>query len=89
LAIDPDYRLAVSAEDRALIGLPAGRTLQIGQDVVSAAIVTVRDGSSPTANLLAPVVINLSNRKAVQAVATESGYSLQHVLEAEEVAVCS
>jgi len=44
--------------------------------------------TGPTANLLAPVVVNVANLKAVQAVMADSGYSHQHALAAQE-AVCS
>jgi flagellar assembly factor FliW len=51
-------------------------------------VLSIREGG-PTANLLAPLVINMRNLKAVQAVAAESGYSHQHVLLPEEAPVCS
>ena len=40
-------------------------------------------------HLLAPIVVNLQNRKAVQAVSPESDYSHQHALMPEEASVCS
>lgn len=88
LAIDQQYRLWVSDEDRQLVGLPLGRPLCIGEDVLCLAVLAIRE-SGPTANLLAPVVVNLSNRKAVQTVAADSGYSHQHVLVPDEAPVCS
>jgi flagellar assembly factor FliW len=69
-------------------GLAQGRPLRIGEDVACLAVISLREGG-PTANLLAPVVINLNGRKAVQAVAAESGYSHQHVLVSQEAPVCS
>lgn len=87
LAVDPQYQLHVSAEDRALVGLASG-PLRMGEDVLCLAVVALRE-SGPTANLLAPVVVNLRNQKAVQAVAADSGYSHQHVLVPEEAPVCS
>lgn len=88
LAVDPQYQLRVSNEDRAPVDLPLGRPLRIGEDVLCLAVLSIRE-SGPTANLLAPVVVNLRNRKAVQAVAAASGYSHQHTLVAEEAPVCS
>ena|SRR5690242_8766124 len=88
LAVDPRYRLGISNEDRELVGLPLARPLTIGGDVLCLAVLSIRE-TGPTANLLAPVVVNLSNHKAVQAVDTESGYSHQHVLVPEEAPVCS
>ena len=88
LAVDPHYQLHVSNEDRELVGLPLARPLRIGADVLCLAVIAIRE-TGPTANLLAPVVVNLRNQKAVQAVAADSGYSHQHALIAEEVPVCS
>jgi flagellar assembly factor FliW len=42
--------------------------------------------TGPTANLLAPVIVNLKSLKAVQAVAQEGSYSHQHPLVTEEMA---
>jgi len=56
--------------------------------VLCLAVLSIRE-NGPTANLLAPVVINLSNGKGVQAVAVSSGYSHQHPMcAAEEAAAC-
>jgi flagellar assembly factor FliW len=87
-AVDPDYRLQVIAEDLALIDLPVDRQPRIGHDVLCLAVLSLRE-SGPTANLLAPLVVNLANRKGVQAVGPESDYSYQHALLPEEAAVCS
>ena len=78
-AVAPGYRLAVSPEDLDLIGLSPAAQPRIGQDVLCLAVLTIRE-EGPTANLLAPVVVNLANRRAVQAVSAEAGYSHQHVL---------
>jgi flagellar assembly factor FliW len=88
LSVDPQYRLKVSSEDLDQLGLPAGRTPRIGQDVFCLTVIAIRE-NGPTANLLAPVLINLKNRKAVQAIAPDSDYSHQYELMPEEAAVCS
>lgn len=67
--IDPDYRMAISAEDRETIG-----ALQDSR-LICLAIITAAEDSPPTANLLAPVVINLDTGRAVQAVRSDSVYS--------------
>jgi len=90
LVIDPAYRLAVSPYDLELAGLPAGRLPVIGEDVLCLAILTLHKDGPTTANLIAPLVINLHNRKAVQALAVEGEYSHQHVFPAPAPeAVCS
>lgn len=89
--IQPDYRLAISPEDLRLLELPEDRQPEIGKQVLCLAIVAVAEGEPPTANLLAPVVINLENRRAVQAILSDSGYSHRHPLLAgrEEDHACS
>jgi flagellar assembly factor FliW len=76
--VDRDYRLLMTAEDLELAGLPAA-VPEIGKDVLCLAVLSIRE-EGPTANLLAPIVVNLRNRKAVQAIAPESTYSHQHSL---------
>jgi len=88
LAVDPLYKLKVSAEDLDLLGLPQARQPRIGEDVMCLTVLSVRE-TGLTANLLAPIVVNLRNRKAVQAVASESEYSHQFVLMPQEASVCS
>ncbi len=96
LVVNPAYRLAVSEEDLALLQLPTVRQPAIGTDVLCLAILTIQPHCATTANLLAPVVVNLRNRIAVQAVATDTSYSHQYPFleprqdrEPEEVARCS
>jgi flagellar assembly factor FliW len=88
LAVDPRYKLAVSGEDMEQVGLPATSQLQIGEDVLCLSVLSIQE-TGPTANLLAPIVVNLRNRRAVQAVAPESGYSHQFALMPDEASVCS
>ena len=88
LAVDPQYRLEIGPEDRACIGFTPGEAVRIGQEVLCLAILSLRE-EGPTANLLAPVVVNLVSRQAVQAVAPNSHYSHQHVLVPDEAPVCS
>jgi flagellar assembly factor FliW len=87
LVADPAYRLEMDTEDLEAIGLDGSRQPRIGEDVMCLAVVSARP-EGPTANLLAPVVVNLRNHRAVQAVVPGSGYSHQHALMPEESAVC-
>jgi flagellar assembly factor FliW len=87
LAVAPRYRLQVPPADLDLIGL-RGAAPAIGPEVLCLAVLSMRE-EGPTANLLAPVVVNLRNGKSVQAVAEESDYSHQHALFAEEAVACS
>jgi len=88
LAVDPHYQLTMGAEERVAAGLEQSQPLRIGEDVICLTVLSLRE-SGPTANLLAPIVINLRTRQAVQAVALDSSYSHQHVLVAAEAPVCS
>ena len=85
--VDADYRLEVNDEDLEAVGLPPGRQPKIGNEVACLIVISLQE-SGPTANLLAPVVVNLGNLKAVQAIAPESGYSHQHPLAVPEAAAC-
>jgi flagellar assembly factor FliW len=80
--IDPGYQLALSVEDREAIGASSNSGL------LCLAVITTAEDSPPTANLLAPVVVNLACGRAVQAVRSDSVYSHKHPLLADE-ASCS
>src|SRR6478609_12065454 len=67
LAVDPKYRLRVNDDDLGDIGLPGARQPRIGEDVFCLTVLSIRE-AGPTANLLAPIVINLKTRRAVQAI---------------------
>jgi flagellar assembly factor FliW len=88
LAVAPRYRLGVDREDLGLLGLPLASQPRIGEDVLCLTVLSMRE-EGPTANLLAPIVVNLKNRRAVQAIAQEGGYSHQYELMPAEAPVCS
>lgn len=89
-ALEPSFSLALSPEDLDLLSLGQEARPEIGRDVLCLAIVSVAEGRPPTANLLAPLVVNLANRHGVQAVQTDSGYSHRHpVRPAPGVEKCS
>ena len=77
--IDPGYQPALTPEDGEVLGNPASPLLL--------ALLAVGDDGQITANLMAPVCVNLATRIAVQAVRADRRYSHQHQLG--EVAVCS
>ncbi len=80
LTIEPGYRLEIPPEERALLGFAADAPLSIGRDVLCLAILTVAGGGPATANLMAPVVVNLATRRGVQVIQTDSSYSYRHPL---------
>jgi len=87
LTIDRQYRLEVGEEDLAKLDLAPERQPRIGEDVACLAVLTLEE-TGPTANLLAPIVINIGNLRAVQAIAPDFGYSHQHALSPVEALSC-
>ena len=88
---DSQYRLSLDEEVLSALQLPLSPQPRIGEDILCAAIVCAKgDGEPPTANLLAPIVVNLRERLGIQAIQTQSGYSHKHpLLPQEELAPCS
>lgn len=80
--IAPGYQLELSSEERELLGGPAD-----GAPLLVLAILTFREGRPPTANLLAPIVLNPAAAAGVQSVQCNSPYS--HVHPLREEAQCS
>jgi flagellar assembly factor FliW len=90
LVADPNYRLELTAEELFELDLPAGKEPRIGEDILCATLICVAQGEAPTANLMAPVVVNLHRHIGMQVIHGDSGYSHQHPLLREEPALsCS
>jgi len=83
-----DHELAISEEDLELLGFRPGHRPDPAAEVMALAILSLEDGESPAANLLAPVVVHLAARRGVQAIRTDERYSCREPLVVEE-AVCS
>jgi flagellar assembly factor FliW len=82
-SILPDYSLAIAADDLSTLQLDDAQPGN-GKDVLCLAILTAPEQGPLTANLLAPVVINLAAGRGVQAVRSDSVYSHRHVIAALE-----
>jgi len=80
-AVRPDYSLALSGEDTALLGFPEDGQPVLGSDVLALAILSLAEGRMPTANLLSPVVIHSRTRRAVQAIRPDQRYGCREPLE--------
>jgi flagellar assembly factor FliW len=76
LVIEENYKVNLDAEDPAALHFPPGRQPRIGEDILCAAIVST--GEEPTANLMAPVVVNLKEQIGLQAIQADSPYSHRH-----------
>jgi flagellar assembly factor FliW len=89
LAVEPDYELSLSVEDLEILefGGPDGGAPQ--NAIGCFAIVSIPESGPPTANLLAPVVVNLAARRAVQSVRSDTRYSHQCPINPAGVGVCS
>ncbi len=89
LVADPRYELAVSSDDLETIQLDRRRQPRIGNEVLALTLICCRENHPPTANLMSPIVINLANRLAVQAVRDDFRYSHEQALSIpEEVQSC-
>jgi flagellar assembly factor FliW len=88
LVVDSNYVLQMTHEEMEEIGLQRAGQPQIGKDVFCGALICAGPGAAPTANLLAPIVVNLSNRIGIQVIQSASGYSHEEPLLREGV-LCS
>jgi flagellar assembly factor FliW len=78
--IEREYEPHICASDLELLGL-SGQP-RIGEDIVVLALIAVHE-ENPTANLLAPVVVNLQTRAAAQCIDPDMRYSHRHPLAME------
>ncbi len=81
LVVEHNYHLGICREDLEAVGLNPGRQPTLGSDALVLALVSLHDGFSPTANLMAPIVVNLKTRCGLQAIRQDSLYSHRHPLE--------
>lgn len=81
--VDAAYRLALSPEDLETLDLPADHQPTPGGDVLCLVVITLAE-TAATANLLAPIVVNLKTKRALQAIQVDTDYSHQHLLPAQD-----
>jgi flagellar assembly factor FliW len=86
--IDAEYNLGLAPEDLAVLGLSGDRQPRVGKEVLALALLSVRDGFPVTANLMAPVVVNLQTGQSLQAVRHDSRYSFEHPVQGAAVERC-
>lgn len=82
LVADPQYDLAVSFEDLEALELSVDRQPKIGSEVLVLTLLSIGENAPTTANLLAPVVINLATRRGLQAIRYDRAYSHEQPLAA-------
>jgi len=80
--LDESYELAVAPEDLEELGLDSTRQPDPGAEVMVLALLSLDGKAMPSANLMAPVVLNLKTRRGLQAIRRDSRYSHQYSLGA-------
>lgn len=89
LAVDPAYQIGVSFEDLSNLDLDTSRQPRIGTEVLVLALLSIPEHGPATANLMAPIVINLLNQVGVQAIRSDFKYShQQHIQGLPQEARC-
>jgi flagellar assembly factor FliW len=78
VAIDQSYQLAIVPEDLEDLDLDPGQQPALGAEVTVLALVTFHGEPMATANLMAPVVLNVKTRRGLQAIRRDSRYSHEH-----------
>ena len=87
-SIEPAFALKLSQEELSRLGLSPECAPTIGEDVLCVALVSTQPEESPYVNLFAPIVVNLTNRLALQVIQSNSGYSCRHPIETSERQAC-
>jgi flagellar assembly factor FliW len=75
--IDPGYQAVIEPEEMELLGIA-----DASPPLVTLAVVTLTPGGPPTANLVAPILIHMSNRRGIQSIQAAPNYSHQTPLVA-------
>ena len=88
LAACPRYRLSIGREDLDALELETSRQPVMGSEVLCLTILSVEKNTPPTANLLAPIVVNLNTQCARQVIQVDSAYSHRETLPIR-MAACS
>jgi flagellar assembly factor FliW len=82
LAVDPAYQLGIAPEDLEELGLDVRRQPAHGSEVRVLALLSLDGGFRATANLMAPLVLDVKTRRGLQAIRRDSRYSHQHPITA-------
>lgn len=78
--VDRQYQLAIAPEELEDLELDPGRQPALGVDVTVLALISWHGQSRVTANLMAPVVLNLKTRSGLQAIRRDARYSHEHAI---------
>ena len=86
-AVDKTYQLAIAPEDLQELGLDTERQPILGSEVTVLALLATHDECVATANLMAPVVLNVKLQRGLQAIRHDLLYSHAYPLVPPEVNV--
>ncbi|MGP0074080.1 MAG: flagellar assembly protein FliW [Bryobacteraceae bacterium] len=75
LVVDGKYELAIAPEDLEELGLEVRRQPALSDQVMVLALISSHGKFLTTANLMAPVVLNVKTRRRLQAIRRDSRYS--------------
>lgn len=78
LMVDETYQLAIAPEDLGDLGLDTQHQPRLGSEVTVLALVSMHDEFLATANLMAPIVLNVQIRRGLQAIRHDSCYSHEY-----------
>jgi flagellar assembly factor FliW len=79
-AIDQSFQLELTPDEIRELSLTSQWAPVIGEDILCAAMICAGEGNVPTANLMAPIVVNLHDNIGLQAIHPETRYSYRHPL---------
>ena len=85
--VDHTYQLELTSEERDDLGFDRTAPLRPGTDYFCAAVICVEE-DGPTANLMAPLIVNLKTNKGMQIVRPDSGHLLRTPLAMEALTQC-
>lgn len=77
--VDPAYKLAMRPEDVRALGYPESAPPVMGKELLCLAILTIAQHRAATANLAAPLVVDIAAHCGIQAIVTDP-YSPRHIL---------
>ncbi len=86
--VEPNYRLALRPQDLVALGYTKEARPEMGRELLCIAILTLGERRAATANLAAPLVVNIAAHCGIQAIVTEP-YSPRHSFSQHEaLALC-
>jgi flagellar assembly factor FliW len=78
--VDKNHQLAIAPEDLEDLALDTRRQPGLGGEVMVLALVSLHGEFLATANLMAPIVLNVKTRRGLQAIRRDMRYSHEHPL---------